>query len=213
MFHFLSQVPSSSRSMKLHLSKSDMIRQPVPENRLIVLCPASGAESRLDVGEVSRASEPCHAIPLSSRDRACPTERLPKLRITQQGPGPPSKHVIRAGQSTSNWSPLLIVFRMFAHRKSPSSAYLIRCRPITSLLQDQIIMPIIADFQLPASPQDLPVPSDGSAPFYLTIISSTPPETGLSWCPDVRAALPLLDKTFSPADAPSMGYVPVDRPL
>lgn len=83
----------------------------------------------------------------------------------------------------------------------------------TDTSHNRITMPIIADFQLPASSQDLPIPSDGSAPFYLTIISSTPPETGLSWCPDVRAALPLLDKTFSPADAPTMGYVPVDRPL
>ncbi|KXJ94971.1 hypothetical protein Micbo1qcDRAFT_200428 [Microdochium bolleyi] len=74
-------------------------------------------------------------------------------------------------------------------------------------------MPIVADFTLPASAQGLPIPKDSSEPFYVTIISSTPPETGESWCPDVRRALPLLDRTFSPVDAPRMAYVPVDRPL
>ncbi|PVI01794.1 hypothetical protein DM02DRAFT_335622 [Periconia macrospinosa] len=70
-------------------------------------------------------------------------------------------------------------------------------------------MPITRSFPLPASSQDLPLPD--KKPFYLVFVSSIHPETGLSWCPDVRAAMPVIDAAFEKEDAAPLGVVEVGQ--
>ncbi|TEA17699.1 Thioredoxin domain-containing protein [Colletotrichum sidae] len=70
-------------------------------------------------------------------------------------------------------------------------------------------MPIATSFTLPESAADLAVP-EGSA-FFITFTTSNLPETGESWCPDVRAALPHLNATFSADGAPEMAFVEVGQ--
>ncbi|KAF9697601.1 hypothetical protein EKO04_004274 [Ascochyta lentis] len=72
-------------------------------------------------------------------------------------------------------------------------------------------MPIQDHFQLPSSAQDLPLPNDAAATLFLCFISSTDPATKQSWCPDVRAALPRLERAFGPEDAPKLAYVHVGQ--
>ncbi|TDZ22284.1 Thioredoxin domain-containing protein [Colletotrichum orbiculare MAFF 240422] len=70
-------------------------------------------------------------------------------------------------------------------------------------------MPIATSFTLPESAADLAVP-EGSA-FFITFTTSNLPETGESWCPDVRVALPHLNATFSADGAPEMAFVEVGQ--
>ncbi|KAH6629097.1 hypothetical protein C7974DRAFT_393833 [Boeremia exigua] len=72
-------------------------------------------------------------------------------------------------------------------------------------------MPIQHDFQLPAAAQDLPLANDATSELFLCFISSTDPTTNQPWCPDVRAALPRLEKVFAGADAPGLAYVHVGQ--
>lgn len=79
-------------------------------------------------------------------------------------------------------------------------------------------MPITRSFPLPASAQDLQLPSTTSTsnpqqepPLYLVFVSSISPETGLSWCPDVRAAMPVIEAAFEKEDAPELGIVEVGQ--
>ncbi|KAJ4371873.1 hypothetical protein N0V86_008427 [Didymella sp. IMI 355093] len=72
-------------------------------------------------------------------------------------------------------------------------------------------MPIQDHYHIPASAQDLPVPNSPSAKVYLAFISGTDPVTNQSWCPDVRAALPRLQKAFSSEDAPQLLFVHVGQ--
>ncbi|CAI6327480.1 unnamed protein product [Periconia digitata] len=58
-------------------------------------------------------------------------------------------------------------------------------------------MPINQSFQLPATAQDLPLAASAKSPLYLVFVSSIHPETGLSWCPDVRAAMPIIEAAFN----------------
>ncbi|KAJ4331020.1 hypothetical protein N0V95_009959 [Ascochyta clinopodiicola] len=67
-------------------------------------------------------------------------------------------------------------------------------------------MPIQDPFPLPSNLQDLPLPGDNNgATLFLCFISSTDPATGQSWCPDVRAALPRLQRAFEGPEAPRLG--------
>ncbi|KZM24145.1 uncharacterized protein EKO05_0010799 [Ascochyta rabiei] len=73
-------------------------------------------------------------------------------------------------------------------------------------------MPIQDHFQLPSSAQELPLPEDdAAAALFLCFISSTDPATGQSWCPDVRAALPRLERAFGRDEAPKLAYVHVGQ--
>ena len=58
-------------------------------------------------------------------------------------------------------------------------------------------MPIHSPYPLPASAQDLPVPTDtADAKLFVCFISGNDAVTGLPWCPDVRAAMPRLVSVF-----------------
>jgi len=72
-------------------------------------------------------------------------------------------------------------------------------------------MPIKDHYQIPASVQDLPVPDSPDAGLYVAFISGTDPVTKQPWCPDVRAALPRLQKAFAGAEAPKLLYVHVGQ--
>ncbi|EXF79326.1 serine/threonine protein kinase [Colletotrichum fioriniae PJ7] len=48
-------------------------------------------------------------------------------------------------------------------------------------------------------------------PFFITFTTSDHPDTGESWCPDVRAALPHIIAAFSPSRAPEMAFVEVGQ--
>lgn len=72
-------------------------------------------------------------------------------------------------------------------------------------------MPIQDHFQIPGSPQDLPVAKEENAELFVAFISGTDPVTKQSWCPDVRAALPRLEKAFAGDNAPQLLYVHVGQ--
>lgn len=72
-------------------------------------------------------------------------------------------------------------------------------------------MPVQDPFQLPDSAQDLPLTKDPNATYFLMFIASISPDTKQPWCPDVRAALPIVGATFSAGDAPEIGYVHVGQ--
>ena len=102
---------------------------------------------------------------------------------------------------------------------SPSSSAatqlstLLHILPIQSLseLPYQVfaIMPIVDDFQLPASAHGLQFPNTptSTTKFFVLFLSSTDPATKQPWCSDVRAALPLLNATFTSETSPSVHYV------
>jgi hypothetical protein len=72
-------------------------------------------------------------------------------------------------------------------------------------------MPIQDHFPIPASTQDLPVANDAADKFFVCFISSTDPATQQAWCPDVRDALPRLEKVFSGPEGPKLAYVHVGQ--
>lgn len=72
-------------------------------------------------------------------------------------------------------------------------------------------MPIQDHYQLPPSAQELPIANDPAGKLFVCFISSTDPSTKQPWCPDVRAALPRLEKAFSSQDAPRLAYVHVGQ--
>lgn len=62
-------------------------------------------------------------------------------------------------------------------------------------------MTILKSFPLPSSPSALQIPNEkekDSAPsnFFIAFLASKDPLTNQPWCPDVRAALPILEATF-----------------
>ncbi|KAK1488367.1 hypothetical protein CABS01_01997 [Colletotrichum abscissum] len=81
------------------------------------------------------------------------------------------------------------------------------CRPSSAN------MPIISDFKLPedASALGRYYTTNSTAPFFITFTTSDHPDTGESWCPDVRAALPRIIAAFSPSSAPEMAFVEVGQ--
>ncbi|KAI8195994.1 Thioredoxin domain-containing protein [Colletotrichum sp. SAR 10_65] len=72
-------------------------------------------------------------------------------------------------------------------------------------------MPIISTFTLPDSVEAIQLPGSPDAPFFITFTTSNLPETGESWCPDVRAALPHINAAFSAETAPNMAFVEVGQ--
>lgn len=63
-------------------------------------------------------------------------------------------------------------------------------------------MTILKSFPLPSSPSALQIPNEkekDSHPsnfFFIAFLASKDPLTNQPWCPDVRAALPILEATF-----------------
>lgn len=62
-------------------------------------------------------------------------------------------------------------------------------------------MTILKSFPLPSSPSALQIPNEkekDSPPsnFFIAFLASKDPLTNEPWCPDVRAALPILEATF-----------------
>ncbi|KXH50183.1 serine/threonine protein kinase [Colletotrichum simmondsii] len=73
-------------------------------------------------------------------------------------------------------------------------------------------MPIIPEFKLPEDASALGrYTTNSTAPFFITFTTSDHPDTGESWCPDVRAALPRIIAAFSPSSAPEMAFVEVGQ--
>ncbi|OHE93852.1 hypothetical protein CORC01_10873 [Colletotrichum orchidophilum] len=72
-------------------------------------------------------------------------------------------------------------------------------------------MPIISGFTLPEAASALALPTDSTVPFFVTFTTSDHPDTGESWCPDVRAALPHIKAAFSAGGAPDMAFVEVGQ--
>jgi hypothetical protein len=72
-------------------------------------------------------------------------------------------------------------------------------------------MPIRDKLRIPHSAQDLPLGNDPTEKLFVCFISSTDPSTNLPWCPDVRAALPRLNKAFSSEHAPRLALVHVGQ--
>ncbi|CAG9984459.1 unnamed protein product [Clonostachys byssicola] len=68
-------------------------------------------------------------------------------------------------------------------------------------------MPILKSFSLPDSESALPVVQD--KPLFVVFLSPDDPETKQPWCSDVRAALPLLNQTFSGPSSPEAAYIEV----
>lgn len=72
-------------------------------------------------------------------------------------------------------------------------------------------MTIVSGFTLPASANAIALPADSPGPFFITFTTSDLPETGQSWCPDVRAALPHLKAAFSAEGSPEMAFAEVGQ--
>ncbi|QSZ31110.1 hypothetical protein DSL72_000673 [Monilinia vaccinii-corymbosi] len=58
-------------------------------------------------------------------------------------------------------------------------------------------MPVTKEFKLPSSPKSLDLPEKPGQKLFLSFISSTDPVTQQPWCPDVRAALPVIEAKFA----------------
>lgn len=56
-------------------------------------------------------------------------------------------------------------------------------------------MVLVDDFSLPPTAAELSLTS--ASPFYILFTASADPETKQAWCPDVRAAKPVLDAAFA----------------
>ncbi|KAI1327459.1 hypothetical protein F5Y16DRAFT_372073 [Xylariaceae sp. FL0255] len=72
-------------------------------------------------------------------------------------------------------------------------------------------MPIIQNFTLPETPEAFAKVQNITTPFFITFIASKDPATNQPWCPDVRAALPVIKATFSADDAPGLAIVEVGQ--
>lgn len=71
-------------------------------------------------------------------------------------------------------------------------------------------MPIIRDFALPKAIGDLAIPAATDA-FFVAFLASKDPQTNKPWCPDVVAALPTLESTFTGANKPQAAFVEVGQ--
>nr|ACG47569.1 thioredoxin-like protein 5 [Zea mays] len=72
-------------------------------------------------------------------------------------------------------------------------------------------MPIITDYKLPNSADALDLPADSNSPFFIAFLASRDPSTGRPWCPDVIAALPYLEATFSAEGSPRAAFIEVGQ--
>ncbi|KAK4498838.1 hypothetical protein PRZ48_009348 [Zasmidium cellare] len=70
-------------------------------------------------------------------------------------------------------------------------------------------MPILSDFKFPSSAGDLQVTS--GSPLFIAFLASKDPVTKKPWCPDVVAALPILEATFQGGKQPTVAFVDVGQ--
>jgi hypothetical protein len=73
------------------------------------------------------------------------------------------------------------------------------------------IMPILHDFTLPKAVGDLEFPSATKDTFFLVFLASKDSQTNKAWCPDVVAAMPALEATFSGDDKPQAAFIEVGQ--
>ena len=71
-------------------------------------------------------------------------------------------------------------------------------------------MPILQPFTLPKTAADLAIPASTNA-FFVAFLASKDPQTKKPWCPDVVAALPTLESTFTGAKKPQAAFVEVGQ--
>jgi hypothetical protein len=72
-------------------------------------------------------------------------------------------------------------------------------------------MPISHDFALPKAIGDLEFPSAAIDAFFIVLLASKDPQTNKAWCPDVVAAMPTLEATFSGVDKPQAAFIDVGQ--
>ncbi|CAP95998.1 hypothetical protein E8E15_007697 [Penicillium rubens] len=70
-------------------------------------------------------------------------------------------------------------------------------------------MPITKNLALPSSAKELALTS--ASKLFIAFISSPDPITKQPWCPDVRDALPHINKAFAGDDAPELAIVEVGQ--
>ena len=71
-------------------------------------------------------------------------------------------------------------------------------------------MPIQRPFTLPKTPSDLTILPSTTA-FFVAFLASKDPSTQKPWCPDVVAALPTLESTFTGAKKQQAAFVEVGQ--
>jgi hypothetical protein len=81
---------------------------------------------------------------------------------------------------------------------------------IQARLTSDHTMPILRDFTIPKALSDLAFPS-GTNTFFIAFLASKDPQTNKPWCPDVVAALPTLESTFTGASKPQVAFVDVGQ--
>lgn len=69
----------------------------------------------------------------------------------------------------------------------------------------------IQTIPLPGSPDALPVGSEPNSKLYVTFVTSDDPATKQSWCPDVRAAMPVVNAALSGEGSPAAALVEVGQ--
>lgn len=72
-------------------------------------------------------------------------------------------------------------------------------------------MTIVDNFEAPNSPNALELPDDPNSTYFIAFISSSDPTTKQPWCPDVRAALPIINAAFSAETDRQLAYVHVGQ--
>jgi hypothetical protein len=72
-------------------------------------------------------------------------------------------------------------------------------------------MPIQQNFALPKAISDLVFPASTNNTFFIAFLASKDPSTKKPWCPDVVAALPTLESTFTGAKKPQAAFVEVGQ--
>ncbi|CAG8902980.1 unnamed protein product [Penicillium egyptiacum] len=70
-------------------------------------------------------------------------------------------------------------------------------------------MPITKNLTLPSSAKELALTPDSK--LFIAFISSPDPITKQPWCPDVRDALPHINKAFAGDDAPELAIIEVGQ--
>lgn len=71
-------------------------------------------------------------------------------------------------------------------------------------------MPVLQNFALPKAIRELTLPPATEA-FFVAFLASKDPATKKPWCPDVVAALPTLEATFTGAKKPQAAFVEVGQ--
>ncbi|KAL4900118.1 hypothetical protein BDW74DRAFT_103678 [Aspergillus multicolor] len=71
-------------------------------------------------------------------------------------------------------------------------------------------MPVTTTYPLPAIPSSLSLPPNTDR-FFISFHASIDPATSKPWCPDVVAAIPVLNEVFSAGDTPTVAFVEVGQ--